>query len=936
MTRACRFGLMTLLLCGAAPALAGGEPLYDAPPAWVQPVELTAKQLAAAPTIVLLDTQKRLEGGKVWDYSDLAYRIDNPDTLTAAGTLSASWIPDKGDLIVNRVEILRGGQVVDVLKEGAKFIVLRREAQLEQRSIDGMLTATMAVPGLRVGDVLRLAYTTVQADQALGDKVQSLDALPAGKFAVGSGRVRVSWPEGAPMKWQAGPGVATPQPVLKDGFETVEIAYPLPDQPDMPMDAPPRFRRPPLLQVGSFTSWAEVSRTLAKHFGTEGSIAKGGEIAGKIAGIEQQTADPLTRAALALRIVQDDISYLANGLDGGNYIPQRPADTWKLRYGDCKAKSLLLLAMLREMGIQADAVAVHHSDGDSAPELLPMPADFDHVIVRAQIGGETYWLDGTSSGSRLWNIGEVPPFRYALPVTKDGSDLVPMVQRPVTHPDQTLKLVLDQSAGVDMMALYDATIEVYGPVGASIRSMIAQPSEQARRTFAERALGSVLGQSNLLDYSLAYDEDGAKATITARGLTMPMWQFERGTAREALPGLPASGFAFSPDRARPAWKDVPVQMAGPFVMDTDLTVKLPDGGRNYTLQGREVVNSEIAGATITRDAAIAGDTLKVKERLSSTMTEIDPAALPAEKAKAARFAGGKLSVLAPADARRSWDAGPADGKRYAALEAAFAQLIAEDAKKDPKDRDAAGYMLRSAFRFQTLDWDGAIADMTAGIAVQPSAAAYLTRAHYYGEIGRYAEALADTRAAFELDPSPANGIAEASALAQLGKYDEALELVDTYQDDAENRVSAVSAKAEILGMAGKPADALALLDQVLAERPGDPGLLNGVCWTMGAWNLEQDKLLQQCTKAVENAEWAPPVLDSRAMAYFRLGRLQDALADYNAALSNEPGLAPTLYMRGIVRTRLGDKDAGGKDIAQALRISPAVKATYARYGIEAP
>ena len=88
MTRACRFGLMTLLLCGAAPALAGGEPLYDAPPAWVQPVELTAKQLAAAPTIVLLDTQKRLEGGKVWDYSDLAYRIDNPDTLTAAGTLT--------------------------------------------------------------------------------------------------------------------------------------------------------------------------------------------------------------------------------------------------------------------------------------------------------------------------------------------------------------------------------------------------------------------------------------------------------------------------------------------------------------------------------------------------------------------------------------------------------------------------------------------------------------------------------------------------------------------------------------------------------------------------------------------------------------------------------------------------------------------------------
>lgn len=41
---------------------------------------------------------------------------------------------------------------------------------------------------------------------------------------------------------------------------------------------------------------------------------------------------------------------------GGNYVPQMPAFTWEKRYGDCKAKALLLLAMLRALDIEAEPV----------------------------------------------------------------------------------------------------------------------------------------------------------------------------------------------------------------------------------------------------------------------------------------------------------------------------------------------------------------------------------------------------------------------------------------------------------------------------------------------------------------------------------------------------------------------------------------------------
>ena len=75
------------------------------------------------------------------------------------------------------------------------------------------------------------------------------------------------------------------------------------------------------------------------------------------------------------------------------------------------------------------------------------------------------------------------------------------------------------------------------------------------------------------------------------------------------------------------------------------------------------------------------------------------------------------------------------------------------------------------------------------------------------------------------------------------------------------------------------------------------------------------------------------VLDSRAMGYFRLGRYEDALRDWNAALSVSPELGPSLLMRGVVRRAMGDR-GGQDDIRAALARAPSMERLYARFGIE--
>ncbi|MCZ3096465.1 DUF3857 domain-containing protein, partial [Acinetobacter baumannii] len=86
-------------------------------------------------------------------------------------------------LIVHRAEIIRGPERIDLLKAnaaGAKagFDVLRREQKLEQRQLDGMLTATMAVEGLRVGDILHVVVSITRKDAVLQGAMQGFQPLP--------------------------------------------------------------------------------------------------------------------------------------------------------------------------------------------------------------------------------------------------------------------------------------------------------------------------------------------------------------------------------------------------------------------------------------------------------------------------------------------------------------------------------------------------------------------------------------------------------------------------------------------------------------------------------------------------------------------------------------------------------------------------------------
>ena len=126
--------------------------------------------------------------------------------------------------------------------------------------------------------------------------------------------------------------------------------------------------------------------------------------------IAKKYIEPMERARAALKLVQNDIRYIYIGLGAGNLTPASAEETWQRRYGDCKGKTTLLLALLNELGIDAKAVLVNNQGADDGiNDRLPNPGMFDHVLVKAQIDGKTYWMDGTLPAVALPSIEPIIP-----------------------------------------------------------------------------------------------------------------------------------------------------------------------------------------------------------------------------------------------------------------------------------------------------------------------------------------------------------------------------------------------------------------------------------------------------------------------------------------------------------------------------------------------
>lgn len=576
------------------------------------------------------DTQVHLDSKGELIYSGYRIKILHPNALQL-GNLSIAWNPAAGSPVVHAIKIHRGQEVVDVLKAGS-FDILRREDQLEAAKLDGNLTAVLRVPDLRVGDELEFGTTIRSSDPTLGKDYAGVLALPA-EIVPGRFHFRLSWEEGQK------PIVRMTQDMKaigQQGDAHYDFRLDNPPAATPPKDAPPRFAWQRAVEFSSFAAWTDVSRRFAPLYDAASRLDVDSPLKRETARIAAAHAQPLARAAAALKMVQQDVRYIYVGLNGGNLTPANATETWQRRYGDCKGKTALLLALLRELGIEAQAVLVNAGGSDDGlDERLPSPRMFDHVVVRAQINGENYWLDGTLPAVVAPATAPAMPFEWVLPLSNAGSGLERIAWKPAERPDQVTMFEIDARAGFDQPARIISTTIKRGLAGLQEEIQLsALSSEQLLGAFRQNAIGETW--QSIDEVKWRFDQKAQASVLMISGMGTVDWE-EDGDGVKSLP-LPGGGFNPPEKRVRAADQDQNAPFHNKSEYDCRVTtVRLPANTRQGQWSHKDDIATRMFGRTYYRAFDLRGGALRMVRGSRTEEREIDAAGARRDNGRIASF-----------------------------------------------------------------------------------------------------------------------------------------------------------------------------------------------------------------------------------------------------------------------------------------------------------
>ena len=603
-------------LCLAGPAFASSKPIIAPPPGWVDLAPLAdaaAPDGSAAVQTLLDDNQSQLSPtGDVY-YTRHAVKVLRAEGLSDLTTESFTWDPATEDLTVHTIAIRRGGKAVDLLT-GQKLLVLQRETGLEEGMLDGRLTATMQLEGLQVGDIVDVAWTINKHDSVNKGRSEDPEALSAA--VTGRYRVRVSWPSSDPVRWRASEGLPQPIVTTRNGRTTLLLDVSNIKAPVPPLGAPFRYTWLGRVYSSSFTSWAEVSGIISPLFEQAAMLAAGSGLRAEAQAIAARSTDPKTRAFEALRLVEDKIRYFYIGTNDGGYVPAAADETWRRRFGDCKGKTVVLLALLRQLGIKAEPALVSTTAGDGMDQDLPGLLRFDHVIIRAEIGGKVYWLDGTRQGD-LGGVDELqaPAWRWALPLQTGGAGLERIVQAPMDKPLMEIQLHVDASKGVDTPAKAVFRTTVRGDAAVALRLAAARSSKDDLIRGEKQALANSLTWFQPKSVEWRDEPQDNAFEIDIAGEADMNWRDNLDLhAREFKFESATTGAKLFPVRDPGPGQDAPFTVSFPIYVKAAIEVVLPNGGKSFSVSGTnldEVIGqyhlvhrSEIVGGVAIFDGSV--------------------------------------------------------------------------------------------------------------------------------------------------------------------------------------------------------------------------------------------------------------------------------------------------------------------------------------------
>lgn len=136
------------------------------------------------------------------------------------------------------------------------------------------------------------------------------------------------------------------------------------------------------------------------------------------------------KVRLVYEYLQNKTRYVSIQLGIGGLQPFEAKTVDETGYGDCKALSNYMVALLREVNITGYYTTIKAGAGESAVDPTFPGDQANHVIVAVPNGTDTLWLECTSQTNPFGWMGKFTDDRYAMMVTEHGGVLVKTPSHP--------------------------------------------------------------------------------------------------------------------------------------------------------------------------------------------------------------------------------------------------------------------------------------------------------------------------------------------------------------------------------------------------------------------------------------------------------------------------------------------------------------------------
>jgi tetratricopeptide (TPR) repeat protein/predicted aspartyl protease len=297
------------------------------------------------------------------------------------------------------------------------------------------------------------------------------------------------------------------------------------------------------------------------------------------------------------------------------------------------------------------------------------------------------------------------------------------------------------------------------------------------------------------------------------------------------------------------------------------------------------------------------------------------------------YNGGPVFKLDRPPGRQVAQAGPARAVTAAPDAAAVAAAPAVGEPKTAED-----FSRRGAAWVARRDFPAAIADFSKAIELEPKAAR-----HYHDRAMARLNNHQPVLAMADLDQTLALKPDDVDVLVVRGELYLSRKDVTGAQADFDTALKLAPPNGELpLTLASAYArarmfdQALKMYDGWIAAHPRDERLasaLNGRCWTRALAGKGLETALADCDAAMKQGLRVSNVMDSRGLVLLRMGRIDEAISQYDRAIQAQPKNAWSLYGRGLAKLKKGQKAAGDADVQAAISLQPNMANVAKSYGV---